>query len=119
MVFKIKKDYGERVAKVLIDRVRPLVSIEFALSLLIMFLLLQVQAVERWVYQSLSMSELLTETDDMIDIIEQVNNHRNMEYLRFIAVFFSVIFVVYAAGEIIRRKLKLKSLWFKNYESEK
>jgi len=105
----------DRLLDSLIDRIRFIFSIEFIFTTAIVYLINKTPVLKNW----LSPKYIPNFSDGVNTVVQQYSWYNNMEYLRFLVVFVLVLIVVYGIGEIVRRKLKFKSLLFSNKKNIK
>ena len=97
-----------RLFNFLKSRLRLFFSIEFAFVLAMNLFLFKLPIVAKWISPPLDFSV------GMETVLKQIEHYNNMEYLRSFIVITLTMVLVYGMGEVIRRKFKLKSIFFDN-----
>lgn len=109
MRFESKTRVRERsnMRKRIMDRLRILFSFEFVLTIAVISILRKIPAVNRWISQPYTLD--LTKGADAV--LQQMKQHQNSEDIRIFLIELLVIILVFGIGEIVRRKLKYRSLF--------
>ena len=97
----------EKFVEFIIHRVRLIISVEFLLTIGIVFLLHQIPMIVDWI----SPEVMLDFTQEPSEVLRQIRHYTNMEYLREVILILLTMVLVYGVGECVRRKMKLQSLF--------
>jgi len=110
---EMKDNFSDRFVEMFINRLRFVFSPETFFLYAILLLLFKVPGIGNWLNPPWSFTKHHSE------IIRSYRQHQNITHLRVAILCIAIMVIVFGIGELIRRRLKRKSLIFNNEKKNK